>query len=96
MISEKESPAFRHGENVKVQKDSAHYWRCIESKRTPNRTPAGQKGGKEMAVELTSPTQSEKYPKRGQYCQYTEDCLWGADGWCDRPRGWNCSQQEQE
>lgn len=31
-----------------------------------------------------------KYPKRGEDCEYTEDCMWGVDGWCDRPEGWKC------
>ncbi|WP_195985348.1 hypothetical protein [Clostridium sp. D33t1_170424_F3] len=37
-----------------------------------------------------------KYPKRGKNCEYTEDCMWGSDGWCDRPRGNNCEMQEEE
>ena len=28
---------------------------------------------------------TEKYPKRGDDCEYTMDCMWGVDGWCDRP-----------
>ena len=28
-----------------------------------------------------------KYPKRGGDCEYTMDCMWGVDGWCDRPTG---------
>ena len=31
-----------------------------------------------------------KYPKRGGDCEYTQDCMWGVDGWCDRPEGWKC------
>ena len=31
-----------------------------------------------------------KYPKRGGDCEYTEDCMWGSDGWCDRPPGNKC------
>lgn len=27
----------------------------------------------------------KKYTKRGENCEYTEDCMWGVDGWCDRP-----------
>lgn len=25
-----------------------------------------------------------KYPKRGGDCEYTMDCPWGVDGWCDQ------------
>ena len=31
-----------------------------------------------------------KYPGRGADCEYTEDCMWGVDGWCDRPSDWKC------
>ena len=31
-----------------------------------------------------------KYPKRGDDCEYTEDCMWGVDGWCDRPCTMKC------
>ena len=31
-----------------------------------------------------------KYPNRGGDCIYTEDCMWGVDGWCDRPDNWKC------
>ena len=31
-----------------------------------------------------------KYPKRGEDCEYTEDCMWGVDGWCDRPVNRKC------
>ena len=30
------------------------------------------------------------YPKRGGDCDYTMDCMWGVDGWCDRPIGSKC------
>ena len=30
------------------------------------------------------------YPMRGQDCEYTLDCMWGVDGWCDRPEGRKC------
>lgn len=30
------------------------------------------------------------YPKRGEDCEYTEDCMWGVDGWCDRPKNSKC------
>jgi hypothetical protein len=35
-------------------------------------------------------------PKRGQDCKYTEDCIWGADGWCDRPKEGKCVLEELE
>ena len=31
-----------------------------------------------------------RYPKRGDDCEYTEDCMWGVDGWCDRPSHMKC------
>lgn len=34
------------------------------------------------------------YPKRGGDCDYTMDCMWGADGWCDRPLGSKCEIQK--
>ena len=30
-------------------------------------------------------------PKRGGACEYTLDCMWGVDGWCDRPDGNKCA-----
>ena len=35
-----------------------------------------------------------KYPKRGEDCEYTEDCMWGVDGWCDRPIDSKCEVQK--
>ena len=32
----------------------------------------------------------KKYPKRGEDCEYTQDCMWGVDGWCDRPVNRKC------
>ncbi|MEG1562180.1 MAG: hypothetical protein RR365_00805 [Bacteroides sp.] len=37
-----------------------------------------------------------KYPKRGEDCEYTEDCMWGTDGWCDRPADYKCVLQKME
>jgi len=37
-----------------------------------------------------------KYPKHGADCQYTEDCIWGTDGLCDRPRNRKCVLSEME
>ena len=34
------------------------------------------------------------YPERGGNCDYTEDCMWGVDGWCDRPPGSKCEIQK--
>lgn len=34
------------------------------------------------------------YPKRGGDCEYTMDCMWGVDGWCDRPIGSKCEMQK--
>ena len=31
-----------------------------------------------------------KYPKRGEDCIHTWDCIWGIDGWCDRPDEIKC------
>ena len=36
----------------------------------------------------------KKYPKRGEDCEYTMDCMWGVDGWCDRPVNRKCSLAE--
>ncbi len=36
----------------------------------------------------------KKYPVRGGDCEYTEDCMWGVDGWCDRPEGRKCVAEE--
>jgi hypothetical protein len=35
-----------------------------------------------------------KYPKRGEDCEYTMDCMCGTDGWCDRPADMKCCLQE--
>lgn len=37
-----------------------------------------------------------KYPKHGGDCEYTEDCMWGTDGWCDRPPGNKCEIQKMD
>lgn len=37
-----------------------------------------------------------KYPKRGGDCEYTMDCMWGVDGWCDRPSGNKCEIQKMD
>lgn len=37
---------------------------------------------------------SIKCPQRGGYCEYTEDCMWGTDGWCDRPSGNKCELEK--
>lgn len=38
----------------------------------------------------------DKYPKRGEDCEYTMDCMWGVDGWCDRPEKRKCVLAETE
>ena len=38
----------------------------------------------------------EKYPKRGEDCEYTMDCMWGVDGWCDRPADMKCEIEKME
>ncbi len=38
----------------------------------------------------------KEYPKRGGDCEYTEDCMWGVDGWCDRPSGNKCEIQKMD
>jgi hypothetical protein len=45
-------------------------------------------GGKSMG--------KQKYPKRGEDCEYTEDCMWGVDGWCDRPADRKCVVEEMD
>ena len=37
-----------------------------------------------------------EYPKRGGDCEYTMDCPWGVDGWCDRPAGNKCEIQKMD
>jgi hypothetical protein len=37
-----------------------------------------------------------QYPKRGEDCEYTEDCMWGVDGWCDRPAGTKCLAEKMD
>ena len=37
-----------------------------------------------------------KYPRRGEDCEYTEDCMWGVDGWCDRPAGSKCVAEKRD
>lgn len=37
-----------------------------------------------------------KYPKRGADCEFTEDCMWGVDGWCDRPSDSKCELQKMD
>ena len=36
----------------------------------------------------------KKYPKRGEDCEYTMDCMWGVDGWCDRPVNRKCASAD--
>ena len=38
----------------------------------------------------------KNYTKRGEDCEYTEDCMWGVDGWCDRPSGSKCEIQKMD
>ena len=38
----------------------------------------------------------KEYPKRGGDCEYTMDCMWGMDGWCDRPSGNKCEIQKMD
>lgn len=38
----------------------------------------------------------KQYPKRGGDCEYTMDCPWGVDGWCDRPSGNKCEIQKMD
>lgn len=37
-----------------------------------------------------------KYPKRGGDCEYTMDCPWGVDRWCDRPEENKCEIQKMD
>lgn len=37
-----------------------------------------------------------KYPKRGGDCEHTMDCMWGVDGWCDRPTDSKCEIQKMD
>ena len=37
-----------------------------------------------------------KYPKHGGDCEYTMDCMWGVDGWCDRPVNRKCVLAEMD
>lgn len=41
---------------------------------------------------MTTTTKDTKvtFPKRGGDCDYTMDCPWGIDGWCDRPETHKC------
>lgn len=36
------------------------------------------------------------YPKYGSNCEYSEECMWGVDGWCDRPKKSKCELQEMD
>lgn len=38
----------------------------------------------------------KKYTKRGENCEYTEDCMWGVDGWCDRPPENKCEIKKMD
>lgn len=38
----------------------------------------------------------KEYPKRGGDCEYTMDCPWGVDGWCDRLPGNKCEIQKMD
>ena len=37
-----------------------------------------------------------EYPNRGEDCEHTEDCMWGVDGWCDRPEDTKCVIEEKD
>lgn len=37
-----------------------------------------------------------KYTKRGDECEHTGDCMWGVDGWCDRPPDSKCEIQKMD
>jgi hypothetical protein len=37
-----------------------------------------------------------KYPERGGDCEHTMECMWGVDGWCDRPEGRKCVLDKDE
>jgi len=36
------------------------------------------------------------HPNRGEDCEYTMDCIWGVDGWCDRPEHMKCVIEEMD
>ena len=38
----------------------------------------------------------KQYPKRGGDCEYTIDCMWVVDGWCDRPAENKCEIQKMD
>lgn len=37
-----------------------------------------------------------QYPKRCDDCEFTADCMWGVDGWCDRPEDFKCVMEEMD
>jgi hypothetical protein len=37
-----------------------------------------------------------KNTKRGGDCEHTMDCMWGVDGWCDRPEGKKCVIEDMD
>lgn len=44
----------------------------------------------------TAQNSNLRYPKRGGDCEYTMDCMWGVDGWCDRPPRNKCEIQKMD
>ena len=47
-------------------------------------------------IEIGIQRNKRKYLKRGGDCEFTEDCMWGSDGWCDRPGRYKCVLQETD
>lgn len=67
------------GDRVYINSDSP--WYPVEAKKLEHvRTMA----------EVETIKDEPRYPKHGGDCEYTEDCMWGVDGWCDRPEDRKC------
>nr|DAM37335.1 MAG TPA: hypothetical protein [Caudoviricetes sp.] len=80
-------PAFLPDNTVYIDSDSPWYPVKPSSLRK-----AGSHHGGTKAKRTGRPT----YPERGRNCEYTEDCMWGVDGWCDRPPGNKCEIQKMD
>lgn len=85
-------PNFLPDNTVYIDSDSPWY----PVKPSSLRKMDGSDGRSHNREEATKQSDNPKYPKRGGDCEYTEECMLGTDGWCDRPIGDKCEIQKMD
>lgn len=85
-------PAFLPENTVYIDSDSPWY----PVKPSSLRKIGASVGDSSCEREKAQRRNAMDYPKRGDDCEYTMDCMWGMDGWCDRPLGNRCEMQKAD